>query len=653
MKSANVFYLFLLIALIFISETQAQASDQHESDFVHAQRLSALEKEITGGKPFVLDTPRVDRTSNIIKVEKFGLSPSNTPDENLVALDKLSAALRGAKNCIVQFPKDKVYTVAVRKDMKLLFLVGCEDVVIDGQGSRLKFQDADTPVRGFGFVYLNQCNRLAVRDLAIGCDWDYKPLALVGKIVEYNPATREALYHIISNGKLNAANQKLWAAQEWDPEAKTRTVNGVGSNFSEYRILLPNVLQVKYTNKFNGNIVGKYSLISIKQNTQYSGVVLENNDHILIERVRFLGIPFMAVEGRDRGTTHHLVIRNCELTPPEPDTYFSAGEGFDVRSPWYLFENNKISHCYDDVMNFDAGIIGAFLAGGLIREGGNMASNEIIADHLQMYFTKNVIKEGVKFGLADENFKPTGWMSTLDKFTYQQNYHKGHSAPHRCVMRFKDDLPKDVPDNYILYMQAVDDGGYVIRNNTISNCIRHAIWAGNGNGTIENNTIYQSGYPAIMLQMTSRWGRWFKGFYPKNVIIRGNKIINCNTTLRQPASLFVGGGYDTQSDGFFPVNYGVCSKILIEDNEIIGSYQAALGGWACRDVIIRGNKITNPFTHQLVFGNHGNGALFMKNAENVFFLNNELDYQQKHGFPTPFVNQNNKNLILENNKGFK
>ncbi|MCI6619613.1 MAG: hypothetical protein MSD82_12250, partial [Prevotella sp.] len=100
MENANVFYLFLVIALIFTSEARAQASDQHEADFVHAQRLSALEKEITGGKPFVLDTPRIDGTSKIIKVEKFGLSPRNTPDENLVALDKLSAALRGAKNCI-------------------------------------------------------------------------------------------------------------------------------------------------------------------------------------------------------------------------------------------------------------------------------------------------------------------------------------------------------------------------------------------------------------------------------------------------------------------------------------------------------------------------------------------------------------------------
>lgn len=610
--------------------------------------LSQVESQIAGPEDFDVYLPEADANCVTYPVENFGLSPSNTPEQNAAVIADIANAISGKSGVILVFPANKVYTVKIKKGQPLFVFTNSNDLYVSGNGSRLIFQDGDEADSGNAYFKLTHCNRVVIKDLTIGCDWEYKPLAAVGQLTSYNEATLTGVYTIVSDASVREGYTFPYV-KSFDWDAKMRTLDEYLPSFKSYKVISDKQIETVFRSPLTTEQKNSYVHFAIQPTAKHCAIILSGNDHVLIENVKFMGIPFMAVAGRDNEATGHLIIRNCSLVPPKPDTYWAALEGFDVKSSWYKFENNNIEYCYDDVMNFEAGKLGYFLGGSLDRDEG-LTSNQIIADSLQYYYARNIILKGAEMELADENFKPVGWKSTIESFKFQLQYYPTDPA-HRCLITFKDPFPASAQSNYILYTIQSTDGGYFIRNNTIRNCFHHAIWGGNANGLIENNTIEQCGYPAIMIQMASRWSKWFKGLYPNNVIIRSNKLLRTNMALRQPASLFVGGGYDTQYNGYFPVDYAVTTNVLIEGNTIENASQAALGAWSCKNLIIRGNTLINPSQYPLKSNSNGNGTLFVKKSENIFIINNTAQYNATSS-QKGIVNENNTNIQLSGNTGF-
>ena len=174
-------------------------------------------------------------------------------------------------------------------------------------------------------------------------------------------------------------------------------------------------------------------------------------------------------------------------------------------------------------------------------------------DYLQLWMAETDIYEGAGFEMRTQQFEKIDWHSTVESFEWELNVYSGASQ-HRCKVRFKDPLPEDYDDNTLFWNTDKYKGNFIVRNNEFKNGLCHAMYIGIPNGTIENNTADNYAYPSLVLHSVIRWGRWYIGTPITNVIIRNNVLTNNNTAQRDPATMFVGAGYDNQPSNYFPVD---------------------------------------------------------------------------------------------------
>lgn len=142
--------------------------------------------------------------------------------------------------------------------------------------------------------------------------------------------------------------------------------------------------------------------------------------------------------------------------------------------------------------------------------------------------------------------------------------------------------------------------GAIIKNSTFGKNRSRGIVVKSSDVLIENNTIQNTGFPSITLQMDITFGE--TGF-SSNVIIRNNKIINgtvctdmITTTNRENlGAIMIGLQCDKGHHGF--LNNYEHKNIVIENNYIEGT---AVYGISCVNVdglTVRNNTIKNPFQY--------------------------------------------------------
>ena len=127
------------------------------------------------------------------------------------------------------------------------------------------------------------------------------------------------------------------------------------------------------------------------------------------------------------------------------------------------------------------------------------------------------------------------------------------------------------------------------------------------------------------LNTVKRWGRWYIGNPISNVIVSGNSFKNINLNKRDPASLFVGAGYDLQPSDYYPSEYMLVQNVIIENNTIENSGLIAMGTWSSRNIIFDNNRIINPN----LYGNkdrfNGYGRMYATNCNNIHFNGNTVE----------------------------
>ncbi len=519
----------------------------------------------------------------------FGFASAASPEQNATALEQLGLALTAQKASAVRFePGD--YPVQLRRGKAALVLAELANFTLKGNGARLVLRDAAQAGSAPGFLVIRNCQRLQVSELSLVWDWDNRPLAVVGRITAVGPDFLR--YEVVSGGLLRR-DFAITGGREWDVATATRALTGYGAgNFSGGAAEILDDKTLVFKGRPTGQPhVGMATLLPIPPRWSGAGVVLAGkNDHLTFDRLELRGVPNVAFTG----VSKHLWIHHSVVAPPRPGLFKACHDGFMPRAEFYVFEHTEVSYCNDDVMNFEAARLGTFLGGGVLAHG----THSLIADRLQRFASAEGIVVGATTFLATRDFKPLPWRSRIKSVEWQPGYHpvQGRTPVDRCVLSFEDSVPS--LDGYdskdlLLMIDQQNRGAFVIRNNQFSHNLCHGIWGGNGPGLIENNRFSHTGYPAIGVLMTLRWGRWYHGFYPEGLIIRGNRLEACNEVRRQPADLFVGASIDTPQR-FEPVNYAVVRHVIIEDNEIRGSAQAAIGVFSGENVVVKNNRVIAP-----------------------------------------------------------
>jgi hypothetical protein len=550
----------------------------------------------------------------------FGFSTTSSPEQNATALDQLGQALTAQKASAVRFePGD--YPVQLRRGKAALVLAELADFTLKGNGARLVLRDAVQAGSAPGYLVIGNCQRLQVRALSLVWDWDNRPLAVVGRITEVGPEFLR--YEVVSGGQLQR-DFVITGGREWDVASSRRSLAGYGAgNFAGGAAEIIDDKTLVFKGRPAGQPqVGMATLLPIPPRWSGAGVVLTgNNDHLTFDRLELRGVPNTAFTGASK----HLWIHHSVVAPPRPGLFKACHDGFMPRANFYVFEDNEVSYCNDDVMNFEAARLGTFLGGGVLAHG----THSLVADHLQKFASAEGIVVGATAFLATRDFKPLPWRSRLKSFEWQLGYHpvQGRIPKNRCVLTFEDPVPslegyssKDL----LLMIDQQNRGAFVVRNNQFNNNLCHGIWGGNGPGLIENNSFFHTGYPAIGVLMTLRWGRWYHGFYPEGLIIRGNRLEACNAVRRQPADLFVGASIDTPQR-FETVNYAVVKHVIIEDNEIRGSGQAAIGVFSAENVLVKNNRVIAPGRLPLVKEAVSPAAIFGLHVNGLKLSGNRID----------------------------
>ena len=651
-----------LPSLAFFLTSTCICLSQNQPEWVEPIE-SSIRQHVEASTNFSVELPQAT-SSNFLSAGDFGLSETNSPENNVEAVQKAIDACKvkgmpmlrippgryrlgrfeaASNNPISNLPKVNHYSGRIFQ----IKLIGLKDFTLDGQGAEFIFGDLKEIPRGKNrlgaYVLVKDCKRVLIKHLTMDWDRSNSPLAGFGKIISINPETKSVEYEMQGGPFPDGISVSLM--REWDPRTQSRAPDVFHfalAQLSEYHAVSNRVVCFTFKNKADlaDAKVGDWGLFKLKNRYTPVGFSLDLDENLTMDNVNVYGVPENAIWARQN---KYLQIVNCHITPrPGTEPMYSCNGAMEIHNSLggFRLENCKISYAFDDALHFSD----FFMAGSVERLGDY--SLKIGA---QSFFqTGDCYPNGSRLIFCKGNYEPLGFSAEIvdSKWTFDQS----GPGKHYVTVTTKNKLPDKISADTILFNDTYGVGRFVIRNNQISNCSCHGLYVCMPNGLIEGNEIERTAYPALCVHSVIRWGRWPMGYPPGNVIVRGNVIRNCNTALRPPADLFVGAGYDSD-EIYRPTDYHVVHDVIVEKNVIEGSARQAIAAWSCKNVLFLGNKLTNPNQQPSLKGQLG--AIFITHAENLYFSENLLS--QKVGakeIPFSLNPATTKNVSLVNNFGF-
>ncbi|MBO5008647.1 MAG: right-handed parallel beta-helix repeat-containing protein [Clostridia bacterium] len=607
-----------------------------------SEKILDIMDNISGAKDFTVSEPVNNGIS--VSVADFGASPDKNAYANLTCFENAIAKVKEINASTLIIPEGVYYLGKDRQTQ--ISLEGISDLLIDGRGSELIFTDHETASDG-QFIYINDCSRIKMSNLTIDWDFESSPTIFIGEVsaVNFNTHTVE----FTAEGVNIPDSFTFGGGREWDTNVNNK-VPSENYNFPSGDSVVSTAktgtnsfsVTFKNSNYFKEVKVGSPAFLQLTPNYNANGIRTYKSKDIIFSDVTVHSVPYIAF---DSTLTENLEFNRVKVVPREGRRFSSFG-GLETHR---IYQNVKLVNCtldgiYDDMFHLS----NSFLGTGAIKQD----DYTVIFDHLQLFAHQDIIYEGAPMTMKTSQFEDINWQSEIASFEWQYNYYPGDSAAHRCVVKFKDALPADYEDTNFFF--NMDFGGnYIVRNNVLRNGSCHAFYFGMDSGTVEDNTIENIAYPAFALHNVLRWSRWTIGDNPSNVIIRGNVVKGSNYAQRDPASFFIGGGYDEQPSNYTDVKGYVAHNILMEDNTIEDSAWAAFGMFSAKNVIVINNKFINSNFRESREKYEGMGNVYIYNAKDIVFAGNTnkntVDTYESGLFVAADTTEN---VVIEDNVGF-
>jgi hypothetical protein len=138
----------------------------------------------TGAQPFTIDPPS-NKKGGILNLADFGAvadgdTPASAgPDRNLDAIKAALAKCRETKASKLTVPKG-VYRI---RSGETIVFEDLSDFIFDGGGSTFLFHT----IAGGAGMQIKNCNRTVFSNFNLDWDWDFDPLASIGRITNVAP----------------------------------------------------------------------------------------------------------------------------------------------------------------------------------------------------------------------------------------------------------------------------------------------------------------------------------------------------------------------------------------------------------------------------------------------------------------------------------
>ena len=616
-------------------------------------KMNEILSNITGSEEFEVERP--EDNGIVVDVTDYGASPSNTPLQNIEAFAKAIEAVKEKGAWKLNIPYGEYHLGG--GGLNAIELTDITNLKIDGNGATLIFSLPATQVTNPSYIYIKGTERLELNNITLDWDWDSYPLFAIAKVcgadvsagtVEFEvdnalstcTLVDDLLYYGICGYDVTTGNKSDLVGYQ-----VAGTVNGIERTGEK-------TFQLTYNVASNAGkaVIGDYAFVAFKTaSSVFNAFRMTDNQHMTFDNIEVNGAPYQIWYS---DASEYFQVINCRFQPKAGSGHrFVSYGGIETHSVngYFKLENSVFDGICDDNLHLS----NHFFGGGAETGNPKIDDYTVMLDYLQYWAVGNDIYEGAKFVCGSDQFELYNWESTIESFEWEMNVYTGNSQ-HRCKVKFKDPLPENYDDSFVFWNADKFTGNYIIRGNEFKNGMCHGLYIGLPNGTIENNTFDNFGYPPVIVNCVIRWSRWYIGTPINNVIIRNNALTNNDTARRDPSALFVGGGYDYQPSDYYPVEGRIATNVLVENNVVDNSAWGAFGMFSAKNVVVRNNQFLNANNSPTKDRFVGMGSAFIVNCDDIVFVDNKFENQEGAYENGLFVDETSTtNIFTENNTGLE
>ena len=577
--------------------------------------------EITGSEEFTVLRP--EDNGGTVSVTKYGINTNNTGTEN-------TAAMKILLDSVLEYNKSKKNEKKVTKInfstgtyrfggdfANQISVVGFDNIIIEGNGSTLLFEE-HTKVQSGNYFYFEKCNIVEIRNMTLKWDWDTVPLFLIGEVSAIDAEKKQVEFTIQGDWNI----PETFAVQNtrpWDIEkncrdddigfSRTAGVDQIGIKKSADNKILVTFPSTKDPSKAK---LGQGLMFYVLPNMRANAFKVYDSNHFTMDNVTVESVHY---EILNTLKTQYIQVLNCTVqTEKDSGKRLTSIGGFEIHSTggYFRMENCLLDGIADDNIHLSNHFFGG--------ENVKIDSNTVKMLGLSNWSANDMLYAGARLEIRDENFKKTGWESVITEVVREFT-----DSGVEFTVAFADPLPADYNSSLYFWNMDGNVGNFIIRNNTFQNGPCASLSLGLPNGTVEGNRFYNVGCSAIILATYHRWGKWYLGSPVSNVVIRNNIIENCNLAKHDISSIFIGAGYDYVPSDFYPVNWPMIDRILVEGNVLEENYGSALMIFSSREVIVKNNSFINSNLRAVNRRFLGQGNVSFTYVSDLWYENNVLE----------------------------
>ena len=592
------------------------ATTHHPADGSGSVSSLSLWSEPADPDPVVVDRANLPDPGAIteISVAAYGASPSN-PD-NFAAFQEaiIDCEFGGADRLIVP-PGVYRFTTPVR-----LYFHDMTDFVFDGQGAEFVFTNYP------GHFIIKDCIRSEFKNFKISWDTSAKPLAYVAQIV--NAAADRSWVDFDFIHYANITPNFIWKCiEQVDPaNGYTPGIAGgwwdifypVGNSVAGFKPSGYSGAQANRVLRISPNNPGGFSsaevgdFVRIRTHIYEShAMVLEDSSHCTFENIDIYSCPGMGFTAY--GDVHHFALNNYNIKPRpatwQPVTTTADGIHLANTQGYFKIENSELTLMGDDAFNFhDKGWHGFYRDTDTRVKLKNWET-----------WRDQWLHVGDLIEFRNSDYSPTGFSTTIVT--------KSTAADGRALLTFADPIPAELGNDStsILFNRRYDTGHFEVRGNYIHEHRARGMVVTGHHALIENNVFYKTQGPAMSIQVlrSNNIANYAgEGTNPNNIIVRNNKIANCDLDHWRDAmvQMFVWASEQQSLD----IDYPIFSDILFADNEFTDYPEYPISIRSAQRVTVRDN-LFRPLPEVVNSNNNSWGGLWVQQGSDIAVYRNHWE----------------------------
>ena len=420
----------------------------------------AIREKVTGADKIEIAKP--SESGSIVYAADYGFSEAASAAENAEALQSAIEYCKKSGASALAL-KSGVYYIS-KENKTQIELNGLKNFTLLGGGAKLVFCETENTYPNARFIYIANCNTVEIKDLIIDWDWDSFPLFITGKISDINANTIT-----VTSDKYNIPDNytAVVHTKGWDYAADNVTPNvyGFGKTVKSTEKVGDRQIKYTYTSNVTGAAVGDGAQIAFKPRLNADALSLEDNENLTLYNIEINSAPYIAVNATG---DKYLEIDSCRIVPGEGRRFSTyGGNEIHAMKGYFKFTNNTVSGVLDDNLHLS----NHYLGGGLAVDD----AYTVTAEYLQQWSGIKYVSVGAELELRGSDYSPKGWKGKVKAYKWNYNVYDSANA-HSCTITFDRPLPINIDESDYLFNTDMDDGQYLIENNTMYGGLCHAMY---------------------------------------------------------------------------------------------------------------------------------------------------------------------------------